>query len=148
MVLVTAICAIYVPVVKFAAAEGCSVDRRRYDDDPACALANKTRMNNLFGNIPDNLPEELFSSLLEAQNLRVERIVSQGHRSPVDGWYDQSEHEWVLLVSGAARLIFCSGQSVELRPGDYLNIPAHEKHRVAWTDPDQKTVWLAIFYRA
>ena len=28
-----------------------------------------------------------------------------------------------------------------------LNIPARARHRVSWTDPDQKTIWLAIHYR-
>jgi hypothetical protein len=27
------------------------------------------------------------------------------------------------------------------------NIPAHARHRVVRTDPDQKTVWLAIHFR-
>ena len=35
----------------------------------------------------------------------------------------------------------------DLRPGDYVEIPAHARHRVTWTDPDQATVWLAIHYR-
>jgi cupin 2 domain-containing protein len=35
---------------------------------------------------------------------------------------------------------------VEMSPGDYINIPAHEKHRVAWTSPDGPTIWLAVHY--
>ena len=27
-----------------------------------------------------------------------------------------------------------------------INIPAHQKHRVAWTMPVEPTVWLAVFY--
>ncbi|MFP8878842.1 MAG: phosphoribosylaminoimidazole carboxylase, partial [Myxococcota bacterium] len=38
-------------------------------------------------------------------------------------------------------------RSARLGPGDHLNIPAHTRHRVAWTDPDQATIWLAIFYK-
>jgi cupin 2 domain-containing protein len=48
-------------------------------------------------------------------------------------------------LAGAARLQLV-GREIELRPGDYVNIPAHERHRVAWTTPDEPTVWLAIFY--
>jgi hypothetical protein len=27
-----------------------------------------------------------------------------------------------------------------------MHIPAHLKHRVEWTDPHEKTFWLAVFY--
>ena len=37
--------------------------------------------------------------------------------------------------------------TVEMRAGDYLNIPARRRHRVEWTAPDGPTVWLAVFYR-
>jgi cupin 2 domain-containing protein len=33
-----------------------------------------------------------------------------------------------------------------MRAGDFVNIPAHRKHRVEWTTPDEPTVWLAVFY--
>ncbi|AMV32060.1 Cupin domain protein [Pirellula sp. SH-Sr6A] len=100
---------------------------------------------NLFTNLPSNLPDELFTTLLETDKLRVERIVSHGHSSPEDFWYDQDQHEWVLVLQGAARLSI-EGDIRELKPGDYINIPAHHKHRVEWTTPDQPTVWLAVFY--
>lgn len=101
---------------------------------------------NLFDDIPAELPAELFQTLLEAGNVRIERIVSQGHASPAGFWYDQPQSEWVLVVSGAARLVIEGGEPVELRAGSYLNIPAHTRHRVEWTDPDQPTVWLAVHY--
>lgn len=100
---------------------------------------------NLFTNLPSNLHNELFTTLLEATNLRVERIVSFGHSSPEGFWYDQDQHEWVVVLQGAARLSI-EGQSIELRPGDHINIPARQKHRVEWTTPDEPTVWLAVFY--
>ena len=103
---------------------------------------------NLLDNLPVDLPEELFTTILEASGFRVERIVSHGHASPPGFWYDQDDNEWVLVVEGSAAIEF-EGQSepVELRRGSYLNIPAHTKHRVVWTDPNEKTVWLAIQYR-
>jgi cupin 2 domain-containing protein len=100
---------------------------------------------NLFTGLPSNLPGELFTTMLEADNLRIERIVSQGHTSPDGFWYDQDQHEWVIMLRGAARLSI-EGKSQQLKPGDYLNIPAHQKHRVEWTTPDEPTVWLAVFY--
>jgi cupin 2 domain-containing protein len=34
-----------------------------------------------------------------------------------------------------------------LKPGDYVHIPAHTKHRVLWTDALEPTIWLAVHYR-
>jgi cupin 2 domain-containing protein len=102
-------------------------------------------LNNLLADIPANLPDEVVETLLTTASLRVERIVSHGHKSPDGFWYDQEQHEWVLLVAGAARLEFEDG-IVELKPGAFLNIPAHRKHRVQWTDPSQPTIWLTIYY--
>jgi cupin 2 domain-containing protein len=92
------------------------------------------------------VPEELVETLLDAASLRIERIVSQGHSSPDGFWYDQPQNEWVAVLKGAARLQFENGQAVEMQRGDYANIPAHQKHRVEWTTPDEPTIWLAIHY--
>jgi cupin 2 domain-containing protein len=100
---------------------------------------------NLFADLPDHFPEELFTTLLQAPGNRIERIVSQGHSSPASFWYDQPEGEWVIVLQGAARLEFEEG-AIELGPGDYVDIPAHKKHRVAWTTPDEPTIWLAVHY--
>lgn len=104
-------------------------------------------MSNLFAHIPDDLPAELLETLLECDALSIERIVSRGHVTPAGQWYDQHRHEWLLLLRGAARLAFADGREVALAPGDWLVIPAHRKHRVAWTDPERDTVWLAVHYR-
>lgn len=102
---------------------------------------------NLFAGIPADLPEELFETLLDHDSLRIERIVSHGHASPDGFWYDQDQHEWVLLLKGEARLLFDEkGEPVSLRPGDAINIAAHKRHRVEWTSPDEPTIWLAIHY--
>jgi cupin 2 domain-containing protein len=104
--------------------------------------------SNLFDDVPDSAPDELFHTLLSARGVRIERIVSHGQCSPDGFWYDQQEHEWVLLVRGAARLRFETGELLELKPGSYVNIPAHTRHRVEWTDPSGPTIWLAIHYGA
>jgi cupin 2 domain-containing protein len=101
--------------------------------------------SNLFANLPKDLPEELVNVILESQNLRIERIVSLGQSSPEGFWYDQDEHEWVVVLQGAARLQL-EDKTIDLAPGDFINLPAHTKHRVEWTKPDEKTVWLAVFY--
>lgn len=85
--------------------------------------------------------------LLSGRRFRVERIVSHGHVSPPGFWYDQAWHEWVLVLQGAARIVLAEpDETVALGPGDALLIPAHRRHRVDWTDPEQPTVWLAIHF--
>ena len=99
---------------------------------------------SIFAGIPERLPEELCQTLLTKPTVRIERIVSKGHCSAEDFWYDQAEDEWVLVLQGRARLHFADAPPVELAEGDYLLIPAHCKHRVDWTTPAMETVWLAI----
>lgn len=101
---------------------------------------------NLYENIPENAPDELFTELLKAENVRIERIVSFGQASPEEFWYEQQENEWVLLLEGSATLRFDDGSSVVMKCGDYLNIPAGQRHRVERTDSKERTVWLAVFY--
>jgi cupin 2 domain-containing protein len=103
--------------------------------------------DNLFDAIPGELPAEQFDTLLATASFRLERIVSLGHVSPDGFWYDQDQHEWVLLLRGAARLRYDDrDQPLELTPGSCIHIPAHCRHRVEWTDPTQPTVWLALHY--
>src|SRR5947209_1067743 len=101
---------------------------------------------NLFANIPANLPEEFVEKLLKTPNFQIERIVSLGHSSPEGSWYDQDKNEWVVLLQGAATIRF-EDRLVEMNPGDFINIPAHQRHRVDWTDPTTPTVWLGVRYR-
>jgi cupin 2 domain-containing protein len=103
--------------------------------------------SDLFGGIPDDLPDELFNTLHQAKNLRIERIVSQGHCSSPGFWYDQEESEWVIVLQGSAVIEFeGEPKPVKLQPGTYLNIPAHTRHRVVSTCLTKKTIWLAIHY--
>ncbi len=101
--------------------------------------------SNLFNDFPANLRDELVTILVEASNVRIERIVSNGHSSPPGFWYDQDRDEWVMVLQGAARLRFEDG-TLEMQRGDFVNIAAHKKHRVEWTSPDQPTIWLAVHY--
>ncbi len=105
-------------------------------------------LENLLNEIPTSLDDEQFLSLLQSPGLRIERIVSRGHVSPEGFWYDQEEHEWVLLVRGAARIRFQDpAETHELTTGSFLLIPARSRHRVEWTAPDERTIWLAIFWK-
>lgn len=102
---------------------------------------------NIFTDIPGDIPDEFFEDLLQTGSFRVERIVSRVPSLPAGQWYDQENDEWVVLLKGSAGLEFeQSGEVVVMRSGDYLHLPAHTRHRVAWTDPAQETIWLAIHY--
>ena len=103
-------------------------------------------MKNIFESMPENLDEEIFENIIESKNVRIERIISKGHVSPESGWYDQLQNEWLIVLKGEAIISFEKGDEVKLKEGSYLNIPAHKKHKVTWTDPDIETIWLAIFY--
>jgi cupin 2 domain-containing protein len=102
-------------------------------------------INNIFDELPQHLPKELVQILVHAADVRIERIISHGHASAVDFWYDQPQHEWVIVLKGAARLQFEDGM-IEMKVGDFINIPAFKKHRVDWTMPDEPTVWLGVRY--
>ncbi len=105
-------------------------------------------VTNLFAGIPQKISAEVTEVLLKTPAFHLERIISAGQATPPGQWYDQETHEWVALLSGAAGLLFEGEAEIrELRPGDCLLIPAHCRHRVAWTDPVRQTVWLALHYR-
>lgn len=102
---------------------------------------------NLFLNIPETFPEEIFQTLVSGTSFRLERILSDGQSTPAGEWYDQATAEWVILLQGAAGLLFEGDDEVlQLVPGDCVLIPAQKKHRVEWTAKNQKTVWLALHY--
>lgn len=108
-------------------------------------MNSKTLVNNIFGDIPNNVPSEIFEILFSKSGIKIERIISQGQCSLKEDWYDQTQDEWVILLEGRAELQFEANLAiVVLNPGDYVLIPAHTKHRVHWTDPEIKTIWLAI----
>jgi len=106
-----------------------------------------TEMGSLFEGIPSDLPEELFDTISSTDDVNIERIVSRGHASPEGFWYDQESNEFVLVVKGSAGLKLENEDNiVVLKAGDYLNIEAHVKHRVEWTDSTCETIWLAVHY--
>jgi len=111
--------------------------------------ASGFRRGNLLADVPADLVNELTTVLAGNRNVRIERIVSTGQVSPAGFWYDQHEHEWVLVLQGAARLsIEGAGEPLELTAGDHALIPARTRHRVEWTVPREPTVWLAVFFAA
>jgi cupin 2 domain-containing protein len=105
-------------------------------------------IKNIFWDLPKMIIEETSETVLDTEHFRLERIISSGQGTPSGEWYDQDTNEWVILLAGNAGLLFEGETEVRvMRPGDYVHIPAHRRHRVAWTDPEQKTVWLALHYQ-
>ena len=104
---------------------------------------------NMLANQPDATQNEVFETLAQGQDVVIERIVSQGQRSAEGFWYEQEREEFVMVVTGQATLrreVEGRVESIDLGPGDCLTIPALQRHRVEWTDPQRPTVWLAIHY--
>ena len=100
---------------------------------------------NLLRDLPDASAAETTEELASRPGLRIERIVSLGQASPPGFWYDQPNDEFVVLLAGAARLRFEKDDRIlDLTPGDWVEIPAHVRHRVEWTQADPPTVWLAV----
>jgi len=109
---------------------------------------SKRVATNLFHDLPTSLPDELVEILLQTDHVRIERIVSTGQSSPENFWYDQDEGEWVILLRGEATLEFYDGIGMRrMRVGDFVFIPAHQKHRVTATSAKKPTVWLAVFVK-
>jgi len=101
---------------------------------------------DFFSNIAKDLTDEFFEEILVSKNVTIEKIISKGHTSPKSGWYDQDKNEWVMVLKGGAILSFEDEKQVHLKSGEYINIPAHKKHKVSWSEPDVETIWLAVFY--
>ena len=105
------------------------------------------RKGNIYLNIPDRVPAEIVETLVDSHKARIERIISDSHASAEGFWYDQDENEFVILLKGSAALKFEEeADLLVLKPGDWVDIPANVRHRVEWTEPAEKTVWLAVFY--
>jgi cupin 2 domain-containing protein len=99
---------------------------------------------NLFADIPADLPHELLQTLCQREQVNIERILTRGQTTD---WYDQPGDEWVALLAGKAKILFEGGDEIELNKGDWLYIPAHGRHRVSWTSPDETCIWLAVHVR-
>ncbi len=103
-------------------------------------------IQNIFNDIPRNIPKELFEPLLKTEQFILERIISKGQSSPAEGWYEQTQNEWVMVLKGNAVIRFDNGKTHDLTTGDYLQIPAMQKHKVVKTCQTEETVWLALHY--
>ncbi|MFM7266323.1 MAG: Nif11 domain/cupin domain-containing protein [Cyanobium sp.] len=150
-----AACACHGEVVQLARREGFEIGRRWGEGEaPPPGGAG----NLLSGSCPPT-GQERTQVLLQGPGLRLERIHSCAAANPDGFWYEQTEHEWITLLQGSARLTIdtaiCTGANtadrsegcVALSRGDSLLIPAGCRHRVEETDPAPGTIWLALFWQ-
>lgn len=102
---------------------------------------------NIFSELPDGVSgQEILEEIITLDMVRIERIISTGQISPEGFWYDQDDNEWVLLLQGNARIEFKKGKEAVLAAGDYLFLPAHQKHRITFTSVDPSCIWLAVYW--
>ena len=100
---------------------------------------------NLF-KLPENIEDkEITERLASGKEVVVERIVSTGQASPEDFWYDQEQDEWAAVLQGKAKLAWQDGRELIMEPGDWVILPAHERHRVEWTSSSPACIWLTVF---
>ena len=93
---------------------------------------------NIFDSItPQNA--EIFTTLLEHKNIKINRIVSSSDIQPIE--YMQEEDEWLVLLEGEATLRI-KNEEKKLNKGDTLFIPAKVSHSVLKTS--KGTVWLTV----
>ena len=101
---------------------------------------------NLFAGLPSAAAvDEQFADILQRPGLRIERIVSWGAASPEQGWYDQENAEWLVVLEGEAELEYPEGLKQTLVRGDSLYLPPHRLHRVLRTS--SPCIWLTVHFR-
>ena len=100
---------------------------------------------NIFDEIHVDKSEEKFFEIFKNETIKIEKIVSNGQKSPQNFWYEEEKNEFVLVLEGFAIVEF-EDFEVELKKGDCLNIKAYQKHRVKFTSQTEPTIWFAVFY--
>lgn len=105
------------------------------------------RVKNIFKDLPPIVMEEVFETIVDKKGVRIERITSLGQATPKGEWLKDKKNEWVILVKGKAKLKFrMTKKVVTMNPGDHLFIASDVSHRVEWTSPKEKSVWVAVIF--
>ena len=84
---------------------------------------------------------ERVERVFDRDGVVIEHILSGELEKPTA--YNQAEHEWVVLLSGRARLRI-GGEDVAISAGEWLFLPAELEHEVVETSPG--ATWLAVFF--
>ena len=103
-------------------------------------------VKNIFDDLPQHLPKEACPDAHPCRRRahRADHLARPRIARQTSGTTSRSTNGSIVL-KGAARLQFEDGM-VEMKPGDFINIPAFKKHRVEWTTPDEPTIWLGVHY--
>jgi len=105
------------------------------------------KVKNIFSKLPPAKKNEVFDILLKQKDIKIERITTLGQATPQGKWLLEKTDEWVIVLQGKAKLRFAENKKlISMKTGDYIFIPAGTPHRVEWSDPKQKTIWLAIHF--
>ena len=105
----------------------------------------KISRHNIFSKLSGAKKREVSEILATGKGCKIERIVSCGQATPEGEWLCSKAAEWVIVLRGRAQLLFKGARkSLDLGEGDSVFIPSNARHRVNWTPPRQKTVWLAV----
>jgi cupin 2 domain-containing protein len=93
------------------------------------------------GRLTDRVPSrgEDFHNLAQVGGARIEHIVSSATADPAE--QVQAWDEWVLVMSGGARLEL-SGALIDLGPMEWVLIPAGTVHRVVAAA--NGTQWITV----
>lgn len=110
-------------------------------------MPSKIETNNFFLTSDLKINKEQFTSLIKSKNVIVEKIISNGFKSPANEWMSDAQDEWVMLVKGRAKLEFENKDVLNLKAGDYLLIPARTKHRILYTSKKPFCYWLTIHFK-
>lgn len=131
-------------VVKLARSWGYEIGRR-WGESPEMTA---TRPGNLLAEPLPASGEESVRDLQSGPGWRMQLIQSCAAASAEGFWYEQEEHEWLVLLRGSARLALeRPAELLDLSVGDALYLAPHRRHRVERTDPDPGTLWLVLFWR-
>jgi len=100
---------------------------------------------NIFaiGKIHSN-KKEVFETILERGDFKIERIITLDPYTEPGKWYDQDLDEWVILLRGNAKIEFKEEGIIDLNAGDYIFIQAHKTHRINQSGTDEKNIWLTV----
>ncbi|MEK6888897.1 MAG: cupin domain-containing protein [Nanoarchaeota archaeon] len=108
---------------------------------------DKVKKGNIFSKEPSDKSKEIFETIIQSKNCKIERIISHGQETTKGKWYNQEENEFVIVLKGNAKILFENKETIALKEGDYIDIPKNIKHRVEETSDKEGTIWLAVFYK-
>ncbi len=103
--------------------------------------------NIILSDVPSSIPDEIFNDIIATENVRIERILSHGHSSPEQGWYDQDENEWVMVLEGQGVIEFEDGRVTTNAKGITSILP-YLRNLGSWNRQRRRNYLASRVYRA